>query len=58
MSAHKTPSHHNEGPHSSEGSSGETDLDFDPDSPDLEDPQVDPIGKAIAPKDHEKKDHQ
>lgn len=58
MSTHtQNPSHHHEGPHSSEDSSGEKDLGFDPDSPDLEDPQVDPQGPAIAPKDHEKKDH-
>jgi len=28
-------------------------LDFDPDSPDLADPQVDPVGPARAPKDVE-----
>ena len=38
------------GPHSSEHSSG-NELGFDPDSPDLADPQVDPIGPAKAPKD-------
>lgn len=38
------------GPHSSEHSSGD-DLGFDPDSPDLADPQVDPVGPAKAPKD-------
>lgn len=38
------------GPHSSEHSSGKDDLGFDPDSPDLDDPQVDPTGPAIAPK--------
>lgn len=38
------------GPHSSEHSSGD-DLGFDPDSPDLHDPQVDPTGPAKAPKD-------
>ncbi|MHC8318671.1 DUF6021 family protein [Pseudomonas sp. LB3P31] len=38
------------GPHSSEHSSGE-DLGFDPDSPDVADPQVDPVGPAIAPLD-------
>ncbi|MHC8358382.1 DUF6021 family protein [Pseudomonas sp. LB3P81] len=38
------------GPHSSEHSSGD-ELGFDPDSPDLADPQVDPIGPAKAPKD-------
>jgi hypothetical protein len=35
------------GPHSSEHGSGD-DLGFDPDSPDLDDPQVDPIGPAKA----------
>ena len=40
------------GPHSSEHSSGD-DLGFDPDSPDLDDPQVDPVGPAKAPKDVE-----
>ncbi|WP_426205464.1 DUF6021 family protein [Pseudomonas sp. TWP3-1] len=40
------------GPHSSEHSSG-NDLGFDPDSPDVDDPQVDPIGPAKAPKDVE-----
>jgi hypothetical protein len=38
------------GPHSSEHSSGD-ELGFDPDSPDLADPQVDPVGPAKAPKD-------
>ncbi|MDI3272122.1 DUF6021 family protein [Pseudomonas sp. MDT1-16] len=38
------------GPHSSEHSSGD-ELGFDPDSPDLADPQVDPIGPAKAPRD-------
>ncbi|KOX99231.1 DUF6021 family protein [Pseudomonas nunensis] len=41
-----------DGPHSSEHSSGE-DLGFDPDSPDLADPQVDPVGPAKAPLDIE-----
>lgn len=31
-------------------------LGFDPDSPDLEDPQVDPIGPAKAPEDGPKVD--
>ena len=44
MAQSKTPT----GPHSSEHSSGE-DLGFDPDSPDLDDPQVDPAGPATAP---------
>ena len=39
MEQSKTPT----GPQSSEHSSGD-DLGFDPDSPDLEDPQVDPVG--------------
>lgn len=39
-----------DGPHSSEHSSGH-ELDFDPDSPDLADPQVDPVGPAKAPRD-------
>jgi hypothetical protein len=46
MAHSNTPS----GPHSSEHSSGD-DLGFDPDSPDLADPQVDPIGPAKAPRD-------
>ncbi|MDT3313896.1 DUF6021 family protein [Pseudomonas sp. rhizo66] len=40
------------GPHSSEHASGD-DLGFDPDSPDLDDPQVDPVGPAKAPLDVE-----
>jgi hypothetical protein len=43
------------GPHSSEHSSGH-DLGFDPDSPDLDDPQVDPVGPAKAPKDEQPDD--
>ena len=43
------------GPHSSEHSSGE-DLGFDPDSPDLDDPQVDPVGPAKAPLDEKPDD--
>jgi hypothetical protein len=46
MAQSNTPS----GPHSSEHSSGD-ELGFDPDSPDLADPQVDPIGPAKAPRD-------
>ena len=46
MADSKTP----DGPHSSEHSSGD-ELGFDPDSPDLADPQVDPVGPAVAPKD-------
>ena len=44
-----------QGPHSSEHASAEQDLGFDPDSPDLEDPQVDPQGPAKPPRDDEKK---
>jgi len=47
MAQSKTP----KGPHSSEHSSGDDDLGFDPDSPDLDDPQVDPVGPAKAPRD-------
>lgn len=43
-------SKHPSGPHSSEHASDEG-LGFDPDSPDLEDPQVDPAGPAKAPLD-------
>ncbi|MCK9802036.1 DUF6021 family protein [Pseudomonas sp. MAFF 302030] len=43
----QTPS----GPSSSEHASGQDELGFDPDSPDLADPQVDPIGPAKAPLD-------
>ncbi|MCP1476930.1 hypothetical protein ABIA54_004223 [Pseudomonas sp. EB276 TE3739] len=43
------------GPHSSEHSSGD-DLGFDPDSPDLDDPQVDPVGPAKAPLDDDSGD--
>ncbi|SDY32488.1 DUF6021 family protein [Pseudomonas sp. NFIX28] len=39
------------GPRSSEHASGKDELGFDPDSPDLADPQVDPIGPAKAPRD-------
>ncbi len=39
------------GPHSSEHAANKDDLGFDPDSPDLADPQVDPVGPAIAPRD-------
>lgn len=42
------------GPHSSDHATDQ-DLGFDPDSPDLSDPQVDPQGPAKAPKDVEKK---
>ena len=43
-----------QGPHSSEHADDQADLGFDPDSPDLEDPQVDPQGRAKPPRDHEK----
>ena len=38
-----------DGPRSNEQASNPGELDFDPDSPDVSDPQVDPIGAAIAP---------
>ncbi|CAM3941458.1 hypothetical protein CCOS865_04182 [Pseudomonas reidholzensis] len=44
-----------QGPHSSEHATDKDDLGFDPDSPDLDDPQVDPQGPAKAPLDVEKK---
>ncbi|RFD33761.1 hypothetical protein CER19_02035 [Pseudomonas sp. GL93] len=40
-----------DGPSSNEHASGKDELGFDPDSPDVADPQVDPIGPAIAPLD-------
>lgn len=40
-----------QGPHSSEHASGKDELGFDPDSPDLADPQIDPVGPAKAPED-------
>ncbi|MBK5001887.1 hypothetical protein IAE37_004163 [Pseudomonas sp. S31] len=43
-----------QGPHSSEHADKQEDLGFDPDSPDLDDPQVDPQGPAKPPRDHEK----
>ncbi|MDR6711555.1 hypothetical protein J2W83_001149 [Pseudomonas hunanensis] len=42
------------GPHSSEHSSTNDELGFDPDSPDVDDPQVDPQGPAKPPRDVEK----
>ncbi|MEZ1316491.1 DUF6021 family protein [Pseudomonas fluorescens] len=45
-----TDSKHPSGPHSSEHASDD-ELGFDPDSPDLDDPQVDPVGPAKAPLD-------
>ncbi|AUG08583.1 DUF6021 family protein [Pseudomonas sp. S09G 359] len=44
-----------DGPPSNEQARDKDELGFDPDSPDVSDPQVDPIGAAIAPLD-EKKD--
>ena len=41
--------HSDSGPHSSEHATKPDDLGFDPDSPDLDDPQVDPTGPAKAP---------
>ncbi|PYB74370.1 MULTISPECIES: DUF6021 family protein [Pseudomonas] len=43
-----------QGPHSSEHANDPDDLGFDPDSPDLDDPQVDPQGPAKPPRDIEK----
>ena len=43
-----------EGPGSGEHANGEDELGFDPDSPDVSDPQVDPVGPAIAPLDKDK----
>ncbi|MCX2891602.1 MULTISPECIES: DUF6021 family protein [Pseudomonas] len=43
-----------EGPHSSEQAETQDDLGFDPDSPDVDDPQVDPQGPAKPPRDIEK----
>lgn len=48
-------SHTPKGPSSDEHASGKDELGFDPDSPDVSDPQVDPIGPAIAPLDKEKR---
>ena len=42
------------GPHSGEQGTGKDELGCDPDSPDVSDPQVDPIGAAIAPLDKDK----
>ncbi|MDD2059002.1 DUF6021 family protein [Pseudomonas sp. GD03860] len=41
--------HNRTGPHSSEHATRPADLGFDPDSPDVSDPQVDPAGPAKAP---------
>ncbi|MGV8567511.1 MULTISPECIES: DUF6021 family protein [Pseudomonas] len=48
------PEKHPQGPHSSEKANKHQDLGFDPDSPDVEDPQVDPQGPAKPPRDVEK----
>ncbi|MFK0342462.1 MULTISPECIES: DUF6021 family protein [Pseudomonas] len=48
------PEKHPQGPHSSEQANKRQDLGFDPDSPDVEDPQVDPQGPAKPPRDVEK----
>ncbi|BDM22940.1 DUF6021 family protein [Pseudomonas sp. NPDC089428] len=50
----KKPEQHRQGPHSSEQANRKNDLGFDPDSPDLDDPQVDPQGPAKPPRDDEK----
>ncbi|MBF8774923.1 MULTISPECIES: DUF6021 family protein [Pseudomonas putida group] len=42
------------GPHSTDDADKPDDLGFDPDSPDLDDPQVDPQGPAKPPRDVEK----
>ena len=42
------------GPHSTDDADKPDDLGFDPDSPDLDDPQVDPQGPAVPPRDVEK----
>ncbi|AXK57642.1 hypothetical protein DWF74_26595 [Pseudomonas protegens] len=52
--AAKTPT----GPRSSEHASNHHDPGFDPDSPDLADPQVDPVGPARAPLDQPEPEHQ
>ncbi|MBJ2244910.1 DUF6021 family protein [Pseudomonas haemolytica] len=44
-----------DGPRSDEHASGKDELSFDPDSPDVADPQVDPTGPAIAPLDQKGK---
>ncbi|MGO0628599.1 DUF6021 family protein [Pseudomonas sp. SAR267] len=50
----KKPEQHQHGPHSSGHAQKQDDLGFDPDSPDLSDPQVDPQGPAKPPQDVEK----
>lgn len=45
----ESPPERKEGPHSSEQADKKVDLGFDPDSPDAEDPQVDPQGPAKPP---------
>ncbi|MBC3451668.1 MULTISPECIES: DUF6021 family protein [Pseudomonas] len=51
----KSDDQQQKGPHSSDHATTDQDLGFDPDSPDLDDPQVDPQGPAKAPRDVEKK---
>ncbi|AZC24154.1 MULTISPECIES: DUF6021 family protein [Pseudomonas] len=46
------------GPSSSEHATGRHDPGFDPDSPDLADPQVDPVGPARAPLDRPPPEHE
>lgn len=55
MSNEKIHEQPNKGPHSSDEATENNDLGFDPDSPDLDDPQVDPQGPAVPPRDIEKK---
>lgn len=45
---------HDKGPHSSEHATEPENPGFDPDSPDVDDPQVDPQGPAKPPRDVEK----
>lgn len=54
MSQPQPPREPKQGPHSSDHAESDTDLGFDPDSPDLDDPQVDPQGPAKPPRDDEK----
>lgn len=55
MPESEQPRKYPQGPHSSEQADKQDDLGFDPDSPDLEDPQVDPKGPAKPPRDVEKR---
>ncbi|WP_245614640.1 DUF6021 family protein [Pseudomonas parafulva] len=43
-----------QGPHSTDHADKPDDLGFDPDSPSVDDPQVDPQGPAKPPRDVEK----